>query len=73
MITVRIKFNQFVEFPPYLGTYLTAVELISHGMPVDLSLTNIMLPPSIKRGYLTTYEDFDEGEIIYTWEDNQHE
>tara|TARA_R110000851_G_scaffold257469_4_gene409967 strand:- start:3351 stop:3569 length:219 start_codon:yes stop_codon:yes gene_type:complete len=70
MITVRIKFNQFNEFPPYLGTYLTAVELIGHGIPLDLTLNNIILPPSLIRGYLTTCEDFINNDIVYTWEDD---
>ncbi|URC15181.1 hypothetical protein GD1_57 [Paraglaciecola Antarctic GD virus 1] len=67
MITVAITFNEFVEFPPHLSMYLISVKLVENQIPLEINLTDILIPPKLLTGSLVVIEDFDKQIVTYTW------
>jgi hypothetical protein len=72
-INVVIPFDRFIDFPPYLGGYLTAVELIDSGIPIDVNLLNILELPVLEYGTLSVLENFEDKVIFYMWTSNEAE
>ena len=66
-INVEISFSAFIDYPPYMAMYLTALTLLEYGIPVEISLTDILKSPKLTSGTLTTVEDFENKVITYKW------